>query len=147
MGLVFLTEWLGVPHARHHLSSATRPWRSAGYAAPLSSDRRCATKVSLTSIYPHHGSPFFSINSPASGGVFKAVDDAVYSLSPCLHRGVFHRLTSAVRRVTPGTIRTRIHDSDAIFIRAISLNQVVTDRKSTRLNSSHSGESRMPSSA
>ena len=28
-----------------------------------------------------------------------------------------------------------------------NLNQLTTDRKSTRLNSSHSGESRMPSSA
>ena len=39
------------------------------------------------------------------------------------------------------------HQEDRRFVLAFSMTALILDRKSTRLNSSHSGESRMPSSA
>ena len=38
-----------------------------------------------------------------------------------------------------------LNDADAVLVRSAKMHDI--DRKSTRLNSSHSGESRMPSSA
>ena len=53
--------------------------------------------------------------------------------------GLLHKTNWTISRSTP----TIIHDADAIIVGIYG----PADRKSTRLNSSHSGESRMPSSA
>ena len=75
--------------------------------------------------------------------------DTLFSLRPFDFFSNRNTYTGSAGRlrylVSPGeeTLDVQVWNQDVCF----ELAQILEDRKSTRLNSSHSGESRMPSSA
>ena len=71
-----------------------------------------------------------------------------YSSNQSMSRGSDNRTRASFGKNTPANRRTQSILRPAMNTGSVGLEQATTlDRKSTRLNSSHSGESRMPSSA
>ena len=92
----------------------------------------------------HSSSPLEGLSAPTATVIQNHWNEARPRIPLVLHLLAAHQ---AMRGVPDSTVYDGALEARHVDVRRVTLNGPVEDRKSTRLNSSHSQQSRMPSSA